>query len=202
VATSGYPAAMPRSKFPYLLLFAWVTIVVACVPESAASFDPTGPCVADGAVPGAYPELESRVPTTYRDVPPDTLDSGRNCSGPSLGSLAELGLAELKFAGATWSFGAERAVVLAVFTAPGLDAEAIADFYTESARGANRTEILAESSPSIAGRPGRRLDTKTVERLQTVVVWPAADLDVVNVVITNDLPDERIDEAIDAFGDR
>ena len=33
-----------------------------------------------------------------------------------------------------------------------------------------------------------------------MVVWPAAASDVVNVVITNDLPDARIQDAIDAFG--
>jgi hypothetical protein len=34
-----------------------------------------------------------------------------------------------------------------------------------------------------------------------VVVWPADDPDVVNVVITNELPEARIQEAIEAFGD-
>ncbi len=34
-----------------------------------------------------------------------------------------------------------------------------------------------------------------------MVVWPSADPDIVNVVITNDLPEARIQEAIDAFGD-
>ena len=53
---------------------------------------------------------------------------------------------------------------------------------------------------TLAGRPGRRLDTKTGTRLQTVIVWPAATPDRVNVVITNDLPDARIAEAVDAFG--
>lgn len=201
-AGSGYAASMSRLPSTPFVLFGLAFVLVGCLAETAASFDPTGPCVTDGSAPGGYPELESRLPQTYRDAPPNTVDSGRNCSGPSLGSLAQLGFEELRFAGATWSFGAERAVVMAVFAAPGLDADAIADFYTESARTANRTEVLAESSPSIAGRPGRRLDTKTVERLQTVVVWPAAESDFVNVVITNDLPDARVDEAIEAFGDR
>jgi hypothetical protein len=35
-----------------------------------------------------------------------------------------------------------------------------------------------------------------------VVTWPSADPDVVNVVITNDLPDPKIDAAVDAFGGR
>jgi hypothetical protein len=42
----------------------------------------------------------------------------------------------------------------------------------------------------------------TGDRLQTVVVWPAAAPDVVNVVITNDLPDPKITAAVAAFGDR
>ena len=58
------------------------------------------------------------------------------------------------------------------------------------------------STTTLAGRPGHRLDTTTGSRTQTVVVWPAAEADVVNVVITNDLPDPKIDAAVDAFGGR
>jgi hypothetical protein len=154
----------------------------------------------DGSAPGAYPELEARLPTVYRDTAPDSLDSGRNCSSESLGLLAELGFDEVRFAGATWSFGAERALVLAVFSAPGLNATELADFYAQSARTSPRVEILDEAELTIVGRPGRRLDAKRVERLQTVVVWPSSEPDVVNVMVSNDLPDERITEAIDAFG--
>ena len=56
------------------------------------------------------------------------------------------------------------------------------------------------STPEIAGRPGYRLDTATGDRVQTVVAWPSTDDDVVNVVITNDLPDPKIQAAVDAFG--
>lgn len=190
--------------FPRFLLAvtaAVMFLLAACAAAPAVSFDPTGPCTADGSAPGAYPDLERLVPTQFRDEAPGTLDSGRHCSGPSLGSLASAGISELRFAGATWSFGAERAAVLAVFRASGLTADALADFYADSARTANRTEVLGESAPTIVGRSGRRMDTKTGERLQTVVVWPSADDDRVNVVITNDLPDARIQEAIDAFGE-
>ena len=188
----------PRSAI--VALAAMMFLVAACSAEPAASFDPSGPCTADGAAPGAYPDLEALVPATYRGEAPGTRDSGRHCSGPSLGSLAAAGISEIRFAGATWSFGAERAAVLAVFEASGLTSDALADFYANSARTANRTEVLAASSPTIVGRGGHRLDTKTGERLQTVVVWPSAVADRVNVVITNDLPDARIQEAIDAFG--
>jgi hypothetical protein len=176
--------------------------LAACSSPRAASFDPTGACTTDGSKPGAYPELEARIPKLYQAVAPGTLDSGRHCSADSLGSLATAGITELRFAGATWSFGAERAAVLAVFSAPGLTADALADFYANSARTANRTTIDGESSPTIEGRHGRRLDTTTGERTQTVVVWPAADADVVDVVISNDLPDARIQDAIDAFAGR
>lgn len=146
--------------------------------------------------------MEALVPKIYQGVPPGTLDSGRNCTATNLGSLASLGISEVRFAGGTWTFGAERAAALVVFETHGLNAEALAAFYTESAQAASRTQIDAQTAVTIVSRQGRRLDTTTGERVQTVVVWPAATVDVVNVVITNDLPDARIQDAIDAFGDR
>jgi hypothetical protein len=187
----------PRS---IAVIAAALFVLASCASPRAVSFDPSGACTSDGSAPGAYPDLEGLIPRTFRDEAPGTLDSGRHCSGPSLGSLASAGIAEIRFAGGTWSFGGERAAVLAVFEAPGLTADALADFYASSARTANRTQVLGESEPTIVGRAARRLDTKTGERLQTVVVWPSAEVDRVNVVITNDLPDARIQEALDAFG--
>jgi hypothetical protein len=190
-----------RRTIAVTMVMVAMTIGLSGCAGEGPSFDPTGPCVADGSVPGAYPELESRIPKIYRGTSPERLDSGRNCSAERLGSLRDAGYQEVRFAGGTWSFGAERALAIVVFTAPGLTAGQIAEFYEQGARANGRTEVLARADPTIAGRPGWRLDTKTGERLQTVVVWPAADEDVVNVVITNDLPDARIDEAIAAFGD-
>lgn len=151
---------------------------------------------------GAYPELEGRVPTSYEGRGPDQLDSGRHCTAASLGSLATAGFSEVRFAGGTWDFGGNRAAALVVFQATGLTADHVADFYTTSARAANRTQITGESAPSIAGRAGRRLDTTTGSRTQTVVVWPSADDGIVNVVISNDLPDPKIDAAAEAFRGR
>jgi hypothetical protein len=176
--------------------------VGACSSGPPPSFDPTGPCTTDGRAAGAYPELEALIPVSYLDSAPETLDSGRNCSSINLGALASSGIAEVRFAGGTWTFGAERAAVLAVFRADGLDADALAAFYGDSAQVASRTDILARSTPIVAGRPGHRLDTKTGERVQTVVVWPSLEPDSVDVVITNDLPEARIQDAIDAFGGR
>ena len=191
---------MPRlSVFVPLLL---VAVVAGCGAPAAASFDPTAACVADGSAPGAYPDLEAMVPATYEAKGPETLDSGRKCTREGLGSLAQAGFDEVRFAGGTWGFGAIRAAALVVFSAPGLTADDVADFYTASARTANRTQITAQSTPTLAGRPGHRLDTMTSDRQQTVMVWPAAVPDLVNVVLTNDLPDPKIEAAVEAFGGR
>ena len=185
-----------------ILAALFVVLVGACSSPPASSFDPVGLCTIDGSAPGAYPDLEALVPARYMDAAPEKLDSGRNCSPENLGSLASAGISEVRFAGGTWTFGAERAAVLAVFTAPGLTAPALADLYLESARTANRTKITNATEPTIEGRSGRRLDTTTGSRTQTILVWPSATVDQVNVVITNDLPDARIDDAVAAFAGR
>lgn len=176
--------------------------LAGCASNAPASFDPIGPCTTDGSAPGAYPDLEARIPTTFLDVKPGKLDSGRHCTTAALGSLAAAGFTEIRFAGGTWSFGAERAAALAVFTAPGLTVDDMAEFYLAGASAAARTNLLAGTAVTLAGRPGHRLDTETGDRLQTVEVWPAAVPDTVNVVITNDLPDARIADAVEAFGGR
>lgn len=186
-------------SWPLLVVFA---VVAGCAGTSAASFDPLGPCRTDGKSAGAYPDLEALVPDIYLDEPAQLVDSGRNCTTENLGALTSHGISEIRFAGGTWSFGAERSAVLAVFMSDGLSADAMADFYGQSAESAARTDILARSTPTIAGRLGHRMDTKTGERVQTVVVWPAMDRDSVDVVITNDLPEARIQDAIDAFEGR
>ena len=180
-----------------LLLVA--AIVAACGGGPAASFDVATGCPVEGRVAGAYPDLEKRIPTSYEGRAPDTLDSGRHCDPDSLGSLAKAGFDEVRFAGGTWDFGGERAAALVVFQAPGLTADQVADFYGTSAQTANRTTITGVTTPEIVGRSGHRLDTMTGDRVQTVVVWPSATPDVVNVVITNDLPDGKIQSAVDAF---
>ena len=176
-----------------------LAMVAGCGGGATASFDVAAGCPVEGRVAGAYPDLEKRIPTNYEGRGPDTLDSGRHCDPESLGSLSKAGFDEVRFAGGTWDFGGERAAALVVFQAPGLTADQIADFYGSSAQTANRTTITGVTKPEIAGRSGHRINTMTGDRVQTVVVWPSSQPDVVNVVITNDLPDSKIQSAIDAF---
>ena len=122
-ADSGYPDAMPSTARIGALVLAVHVLVAGCTATAGASFDPTGACSTDGKVAGAYPDLEALVPKAYRGAPPETLDSGRNCTPSGLGPLASLGIQEVRFAGGTWTFGAERALVLAVFRTSGLDAD-------------------------------------------------------------------------------
>ena len=189
---------MPRGGLA--LLAAIVIVLAGCGSGAAASFDVAAGCPSEGRAAGAYPDLEARVPTSYEGRGPNQLDSGRHCDPATLGSLGAAGFDEVRFAGGTWDLGGYRAAALVVFEAPGLTADQVAEFYATSARAANRTRITGESTVDVAGRPGHRLDSTTGDRTQTVVTWPSADDGVVNVVLTNDLPEPKIQAAIDAFG--
>ena len=178
-----------------------LAVLAGCGAGPAASFDPAGPCSGDGSAPGAYPELEALVPRIYEERAPDRLDSGRNCSAENLGSLAAEGIDEIRFAGGTWEFGSDIAAVLAVFDAEGLTVDTMADWWVSTAGDSSRTQILGNGDVEIAGRDVRRLDTKTGERLQSVLVWKGAGPDQVYVVLTHNLPDPKIEAAVAAFGD-
>ena len=192
----------PNGRLTRLAIIVLAVALGGCGGGGATpSFDPTGPCTTDGTAAGAYPELEALIPATYEERAPDILDSGRNCSAANLGSLAPLGIKEVRFAGGTWDFGSDIAVVLAVFTADDLTAEALANWWETTARAAGRTQVTGEFTAQINGRDGHRLDTKTGERMQTVVSWPSAEPGRINVVLSHNLPDSKIDAAIKAFGD-
>jgi hypothetical protein len=184
-----------------VMSLAMVAILAACSGAATPSFDPTGPCSGDGSAPGAYPNLEALVPTSYEDRAPNRLDSGRNCSDENLGPLADEGIDEIRFAGGTWEFGSDIAAVLAVFDAQGLTVDKMADWWESTARESSRTEILGVTDADVAGRDVRRLDTKTGERIQSVLVWEGKNPGQVNVVLSHNLPDPKIEAAVAAFGD-
>lgn len=141
---------------------------------AAETFDPAGPCVVDGRVPGAYPELEARLPGSLDGNAPGNVDSGRNCSDGALGSLISHDIDEIRFAGATWDLGGGLAVSSVVFaTAAGdLPAAWVAEFYEIGARTAKRTANIEASRPVFEGAGETwRLDTLNDLSFQSVVTW-------------------------------
>jgi hypothetical protein len=160
-----------------VLRVALVAIVVAGCTRSGA-FNPRGPCNDDGREPGAYPELEALLPDRLDDDQPTTLDSGRSCSDEGLGTLAGHDVDELRFAGATWDFGAGRAVTMAVLSLPDrtLPVAWAEEFYESGARNGRRTEHVEVSRPDIPPiGVAFRVDTLNDLSFQTVIVWPDGD---------------------------
>ena len=81
------------------------SLVAACSGGTPPSFDPTGTCTADGRAPGAYPDLEALVPTTYEAAARARSTPAATARPTNLGSLADAGIDEVRFAGGTWTFG-------------------------------------------------------------------------------------------------
>ena len=83
-------AGRPVRRFAMTILgLALAVILGACSGATGPSFEPSGPCTADGSAPGAYPDLEALVPTSYEERGPNRLDSGRNCSDENLKSMCQ-----------------------------------------------------------------------------------------------------------------
>ncbi len=194
------PAHRARSLVAILIAIA----VGACGGAPQASFDPDGPCGIDGRSAGAYPDLEAALPATFDGSAPGSVDSGRHCTEPALGSLIVHKVASVQFAGAAWDLGGGAAVSSAIFRLPGADlpADWIAEFYDIGARTAKRTENIETSRPTLDG-PGKvfRLDTLNDLSLQTVLVWQDGPLVRVVLVATPVAPDASR-AAHDALVDR
>ena len=165
-----------------------------------ASFDPASACTTDGRFPGAYPELEATLPRTYEDQAPTSVDSGRNCTPDALGALAGLGVAAVRFAGATWALGGTTGLTMAVFEGDGLDAAKLLTFYEDGARKARRTEKMSVADVTVGGHPAKRLDVLGTDGTgQTIVTWPADEPGRVWVLLAADLGDAKVAEALAAF---
>jgi hypothetical protein len=174
-------------------------VLAACGP-AGPSFDPAGPCVVDGQAEGAYPDLEAAIPATLRSERPTRLDSGRSCSAANLGTLAGHGVAELRFAGGLWSLGDRSGLTIVRFSAPGLQAAWMAEFYETGARAARKTEEIETTNFRIEGRDAWRLDTLNDESFQSIVVWPAVEPDAVWAVLAgNDVREIESREAHEAI---
>jgi hypothetical protein len=147
---------------------------------------PLGPCGTDAKSIGGYPVLEAVVPRLLDGKAPDTVDSGRNCSAESLGTLTTHGIHELRFAGATWSHGGGDATVIAVLATPSDEPfpqeSWIEEFYTAGAVAGKHTDSTTTTRPVMEGA-GQvfRLDTLNDLSLQSVVIWD--DRGAIHVVI-------------------
>lgn len=199
----GHPYRSPAHRLAPILIVAAGVVLAAC----GAAFDPSGPCDRDGRVAGAYPELEALVPGSFQGRVPDELDSGRSCSRAALGPLADRGITELRFAGGLWRTGSESGVTLAVFRAPGLDAEAMLQFYHSGAGASRRIERVTTGELRRGNRVLLRLDALNDASDQSILVWQ--DGDVVRAVLVADLVSEvsstadherRVTEALTAAG--
>lgn len=194
-----------RSRATVLALLAALALVVSACGSSipVVSFDPASPCTTDGRQPGAYPDLEAKLPATYEGQAPGNVDSGRNCTAASLGTLAAGGVTQLRFAGATWHLGGTTALTVALFTADGLTPSAMIDFYAAGARANSKTEKAQVADATVAGKPARRLDVLQSDGTgQTIVAWPSAEPGLVNVLLASDLGDAKVLAALDSFGSR
>jgi hypothetical protein len=139
------------------------------------------------------------VPARLFGVPSGRLDSGRNCSKANLGTLADHGLTEVRFAGGLWERSKTSGVTLAVFEGDGLTAEWMGEWYEASARLSSKTAGLKPGRPVIDGRQGYRLDLLASEAPQTVICWASADGRTVDVVIGASVPESDITAAVAAF---
>lgn len=194
-----------RVRFGATLLLG--LLLAACGTAASTSFDPEAPCSADGQRPGAYPELEAALPETFAGQPPVRRDSGRNCSAGALGTLAEHGIDEVRFAGAVWETGRRSGVTIAIFDAEGLTADRLAEFYERGARDARKTNDVRVRRMTVDGVKGHRLDTLNDESFQTIVVFPPAGQALIQAVLvasdvreieTREAHDRVVEEATEA----
>jgi hypothetical protein len=188
-----------RQRALALTLLAALAVAGCGTGTPYASFDAGSACTSDGRFPGAYPDLEARLPARFDGRGPDTRDSGRNCTAAELGTLTGHGIAEVRYAGAAWELGDGSGVTLAIFAGSGLTAEWLGEWYEAGARAARRTRNISPSRPTVAGRPAYRLDTVNDDSSQTVITWDAPAGDMVYVVVAADVPEARIQEALAAF---
>lgn len=191
---------MSRTSLALASLLMATTIAACGSSIPVVSFDPASPCTTDGRQPGAYPDLEASLPAAYDGRTPDNVDSGRSCTPGALGSLAERGVTELRFAGATWGLGGTTGLTVAVFEATGLDATAMVDFYAASAQTNRKTEKLQLSDTTAGALPARRLDVLQSDgAYQTIVAWPSGDEGRVIVLLAADLGDTKVAAAVEGF---
>jgi hypothetical protein len=206
------PSSTASSRVRAVRVAVLVTLAAVALVLGAcqASFDPNGPCKADGSAPGAYPDLEALVPKTFRGAAPGQLDSGRTCSTDGLGTLKGHGIDEMRFAGATWNTGNDSGLSLATFRSASptaLRPEWIAEFYETGANNGKNVDSVDTGAYDVApGVTGRKIDVLNGESYQSVVVWQRNDrievalvADFIREIQTKEAHERVVREAVDAW---
>ncbi len=178
-----------------LLVVTAASVVAACSPEQLAT-SPLGPCGEDARAAGGFPELEALVPKTLgvEGRPPDRVDSGRNCSDATLGTLKGHGVTELRFAGSTWNgTSSSEGTVVAVLARPSglplLEAAWVEEFYEAGARAGKKTDNVDVHRRDVGPvRDVFWLDVLNDLSFQTVVTWQDEGLTHVVIVATDVAP--------------
>jgi hypothetical protein len=177
------------------LILTLATVLGACAPEQLAA-NPLGPCGDDARAAGGFPELEVLVPRQLGANPraPDRVDSGRNCSDATLGTLKAHGVTELRYAGATWNgTSSSEGTVIAVLATPQwvplLEPAWVEEFYEAGARAGKKTDNIEVKRQTIDG-VGEVfwLDVLNDLSFQSVVTWQTAGLTHVVIVATDVAP--------------
>jgi hypothetical protein len=153
-----------------------------------ATFSPTGACLADGRIAGAYPELEALVPRALEGAPAKTTDSGRSCSTTALGTLTSHDVHDLRFAGSTWDLGGGSGTSIAVLALPTgrLPVEWVQEFYTAGALNGSKTDNVKTSHPTFDGvADAFRVDALNDLSQQAIVIWALGDRVRVVIVATH-----------------
>lgn len=189
------------AALPVVLLVVASLALGACAGQADLSFDPATPCAgaARQQMPGAYPELEARVPDELDGKAPRSRDSGRFCAKETLGSVYDAGVTEVRFGGAIWEVGDRGGIQLGAFEGDGLTAELLAEEYRQAADASRRTEAARATTLEVDGRPAWRIDVVNGSSRQAIVVWPSADGAVVQVVVAADVDEAALQGAIAAY---
>lgn len=176
-------------------------LLAGCGTAAPPTFDPASPCegAARQQMPGAYPDLEGRVPAALAGEAPVRRDSGRFCARETLGSLLDAGVTEVRFGGAIWKIGERGGVQMAAFEGDGLTASLLAEEYRQAADRSRGTEAMQATTLVVGGRPAWRVDVVHRDSRQAIVVWPSADGRVVQVVVAADVGESDLQGAIAAF---
>lgn len=184
-----------------LLATVAVALVAGCVGAAATPFDPATPCegTTRQQMPGAYPDLEARIPELVAGQAAASRDSGRFCSKETLGSVYDEGVTEVRFGGAIWEVGERGGIQVGAFEGEGLTPALLAEEYRRAADASRRTEAVRATTLEVDGRPAWRIDVVNGNSRQAIVVWGSADGEVVQTVIAADVDEEALQAAIDAF---